>query len=107
MESVMMLAKQAAIAMAVTLGIALSASTTTIAFADPALPDAATQNDSTFQFHNGDLVHLRVGSPMMMITSIEGDQANCIWTDLNGQLQSGRFPIALFMAPITLPSDTE
>jgi hypothetical protein len=103
----MMLTKQAAIAVAVTLGIALSASTTTMALADPTLPNAATQSDSAFKFHEGDLVHLRVGSSLMMITSIEGDQAHCIWSDPNGQLQSGRFPIALFSAPITSPLEME
>jgi hypothetical protein len=29
----------------------------------------------------------------MTVVRIDGDQANCVWTDWNGQIDSGRFPV--------------
>ena len=29
----------------------------------------------------------------MTVVRIEGDQVNCVWTDWDGQFESGRFPI--------------
>jgi uncharacterized protein YodC (DUF2158 family) len=106
MESAMF-TRQAAIAAAVALGMALGVPSTTKALAEPALPEAATQGSATPQFQNGDLVHLRPGGPLMTITGIQGDQANCIWSEPDGRLRSGQFPVALLSAPITLPKDEE
>lgn len=102
-----MFTRQAAIAAAVALGMALGVPSTTKALAEPALPEAATQGSATPQFQNGDLVHLRPGGPLMTITGIQGDQANCIWSEPDGRLRSGQFPVALLSAPITLPKDEE
>lgn len=107
MESAMILTKQVPIAIALVLGIALSAPPTTTAIADPASPDNATQGDSASRFHNGDFVHLRSGGPLMTIISVQGDQVTCTWSDPDGQLLSERFPLALLAAPITLPSYAE
>jgi uncharacterized protein YodC (DUF2158 family) len=107
MESPMMLTKQTAIATVVTLGIALIAPTATTALADPALPDTAMQSDVTSQFHNGDLVHLRSGGPLMTVTGLQGDQVICTWNEGDGELRSGHFPVAMLAAPITLPNDAE
>jgi hypothetical protein len=30
----------------------------------------------------------------MTVIGIEGDQLNCVWTDLNGHIGSERFPVA-------------
>jgi uncharacterized protein YodC (DUF2158 family) len=104
MESAMTLKKQAAIALAVTLGISLSTPLATAALADPALPGTtATQSYAASQFHNGDLVHLRSGGPLMTITGIQGDQVTCSWSEWDGQLRSEHFPAAVLAGPITAP----
>jgi uncharacterized protein YodC (DUF2158 family) len=104
MESAMTLTKQAAVAITVTLGIALSAPLPTTALADPALPaTSATQSYAASQFHKGDLVHLRSGGPLMTVTSIQGDQVICTWSEWDGQLRSEHFPGAMLSAPITAP----
>jgi uncharacterized protein YodC (DUF2158 family) len=107
MESPMMLTKQATIATVMTLGIALIAPSATTALADPALPDTAMQSHVTSQFHNGDLVHLRSGGPLMTVTGIQGDQVTCTWNEGDGDLRSGHFPVAMLAAPIILPDDSE
>jgi uncharacterized protein YodC (DUF2158 family) len=43
----------------------------------------------------GDLVRLHSGGPLMTIERIEGDKANCYWTDVNGQPNDGMFPISV------------
>jgi uncharacterized protein YodC (DUF2158 family) len=107
MESAMTLTKQATIAIAVVLVTGLSAPPVTTALADPALPDSAIHSDSAFQFHNGDFVRLRTGGPLMTVTSVQGDQVFCAWSEPDGQLLSGRFPLTLLASPITLPSYAE
>jgi uncharacterized protein YodC (DUF2158 family) len=78
-----------------------------MALADPALPGTATQSSATSQFHNGGHVRLRSGGPLMTVTSIQGDQVMCAWSEPDGQLRSEHFPAALLAAPITAPLDVE
>jgi uncharacterized protein YodC (DUF2158 family) len=99
----MTLTKQAAVAIAVALGISLSAPLTTTALANPVLPDTATQSDAASQLHNGDLVHLRSGGPLMTVTSIQGDQVTCAWSEADGQIRTEHFPEAMLSDPITAP----
>ena len=96
----MMLTKQAAV-IAMTLGLSLSASLATTALANPALPATATQSYAMSQFHHGDHVRLRSGGPLMTVTSIQGDQVMCVWSEPDGRLRSEHIPAALLAAPIT------
>src|SRR3954447_12692334 len=99
MEPAMMLTKDRAIAAAVAIGMSVSAPFATTAFANPPLAMTAMQSDASPQFHNGDLVRLRMGGPLMTIRSLQSDQANCIWSEPDGELRSGQFPVALLTAP--------
>jgi uncharacterized protein YodC (DUF2158 family) len=103
MEFAMTLTKWAAVALAVTLGISLSAPSATTALADPALPAIATQSYAASHFHNGDHVRLRSGGPLMTVTSIQDDQVMCAWSEPDGQLRSEHIPATLLAAPITAP----
>jgi uncharacterized protein YodC (DUF2158 family) len=91
-------------AVAVTLGAALSLSSAIPAFAEPA-SNAAMQSASVSSLHTGDFVRMRAGGPLMTVTDIQGDQVNCAWTDWDGQPQSSRFSVALLQGPITAPAD--
>ena len=99
--------KQTAIAAAVAIGLAFGTPFTGTALAGSALPHTAQPSSPQAEFHNGDLVHLQLGSPLLTITGIQGDQATCVWVDPDGKLQSGQFPLALLTAPIPLPGDEE
>ena len=50
----------------------------------------------------GDLVRLRLGGPLMIVDEIQGDNANCFWTDFLGNLNSERFLVSVLQGPITL-----
>ncbi len=50
------------------------------------------QNQANPPLRSGDLVRLRSGGPLMTVIGIEGDQVNCVWTDLDGHIGSERFP---------------
>jgi uncharacterized protein YodC (DUF2158 family) len=98
------LTKPASIAMAVTLGIALGMPLSIPAFSDPALSNAAMQSPAPASvLHNGDLVRVRSGGPLMTVTAVQGDQVNCVWTDWDGQVKSESFPIAVLTVPVTGP----
>jgi uncharacterized protein YodC (DUF2158 family) len=84
---------QASVAIAVTLGVTLGM-TLSPAFSAPAPSNTAIQNTAAPSLRSGDLVRLRSGGPLMTVTGIEGDQVNCVWTDLDGHIGSERFPIA-------------
>jgi uncharacterized protein YodC (DUF2158 family) len=48
------------------------------------------------QLHQGDLVRLRSGGPLMTVNGIKGDQVECVWTDSgNGQPDDATFPAQL------------
>jgi uncharacterized protein YodC (DUF2158 family) len=82
-------AKHASIAIAVTLAISMPLSP---AFSAPAPSNIAMQNQANPPLRSGDLVRLRSGGPLMTVIGIEGDQVNCVWTDLDGHIGSERFP---------------
>jgi uncharacterized protein YodC (DUF2158 family) len=83
-------AKQVLIAIAGTfvLGMPLSP-----ALSAPAASNTAMQNQPAPALRSGNLVRLRSGGPLMTVVRIEGDQVNCVWTDWDGQFESGDFPI--------------
>jgi uncharacterized protein YodC (DUF2158 family) len=94
--------KQISIAIAVTLGIALSIPLSIPAFSESPPVDTAMQSAVLPPLRTGDLVRVRSGGPLMTITSVQGDQVNCSWTDwFTGRLESESFPIAVLGAPIT------
>jgi uncharacterized protein YodC (DUF2158 family) len=81
--------KRVSIAIAVMLALSMPLSP---AFSAPAQSNTAVQNEAPF-LRSGNLVRLRSGGPLMTVVRIDGDQANCVWTDWNGQIDSGRFPV--------------
>src|SRR3979409_1861410 len=85
--------KQVSVATAVTLGIALSLPLSAPAFSASAPSNTATQNRAAPSLRSGNLVRLPSGGPLMTVFGFEGDQVNCIWTDWEGQVASGSFPI--------------
>jgi len=97
--------KPASMAIAVVLGITLSASLAMPAFSGSADSTAALQSRTAYPFHNGDLVRLRSGGPLMTVTEVHGNEVNCSWADWDGQLRSGSFPIASLGPPLTLPPE--
>ena len=82
--------KQTSIAVAVTFALSMPLSP---AFSGSAPSNTATQNQIAPSLRSGSLVRLRSGGPLMTVVRIEGDQVNCVWTDWDGQFESGRFPI--------------
>jgi uncharacterized protein YodC (DUF2158 family) len=44
------------------------------------------------QLHQGDLVRLRSGGPLMTVDAIKGDQVECVWTGENGETDDATFP---------------
>ena len=97
--------RPASIAIAVMLGIALNVHLAIPAFADSAPSKAAMQSRTGSPLHNGDLVRVRSGGPLMTVTDVQGDQVNCSWTDWNGELKSESFPIAVLSVPVTVPPE--
>jgi uncharacterized protein YodC (DUF2158 family) len=77
-----------AIALTLVLGMPLSP-----ALCASAPPNTATQNQATLALRSGNLVRLRSGGPLMTVVRVDGDQVNCVWTDWDGQFESGNFPI--------------
>jgi uncharacterized protein YodC (DUF2158 family) len=51
-----------------------------------------TQNQAAPAFRSGALVRLRSGGPLMTVRNIKGDQVDCFWTDVNGQINADSFP---------------
>ena len=85
--------RPSSIAIAVMLGIGVNVYLAIPAFSASPPSQAATQSRSASPLQNGDLVRVRSGGPLMTVVRIEGDQANCVWTDWDGQFESGSFPI--------------
>lgn len=57
------------------------------------IADLSTSQTIAPQLHQGDLVRLRSGGPLMTVNSTKGDQIECVWTDLdNGQTSDATFP---------------
>jgi uncharacterized protein YodC (DUF2158 family) len=52
-----------------------------------------TQKQAAPAFGSGNLVRLRSGGPLMTVKGIKGDQVNCFWTDVNGQINADSFPV--------------
>jgi uncharacterized protein YodC (DUF2158 family) len=52
-----------------------------------------TQNQAAPAFRNGNLVRLRSGGPLMTVKGIKGDQVDCFWTDMSGQINADSFPV--------------
>jgi uncharacterized protein YodC (DUF2158 family) len=71
------------------------------ALADADTPKPATQSFAAAPLHSGDLV--RSGGPLMTVTSVQGDEVNCSWTDWDGRLESQIFSIGALSLPLTMP----
>jgi uncharacterized protein YodC (DUF2158 family) len=97
--------KRVSMAMAVVLGVALSAPLPIPAFSAPAPSNSGMQKQAAPPLRSGDLVRVRSGGPLMTVTAIQGDQANCSWAEGDGQLKSESFPIALLGEPVTVPPE--
>jgi len=80
--------KQASIAIVLVLSMPLAP-----AFSASAPSNAAIQNQAAPALRSGNLVRLRSGGPLMTVKGIKGDQADCFWTDWNGQISTDSFPI--------------
>ena len=52
-----------------------------------------TQNQNASAFRSGNLVRLRSGGPLMTVKDVKGDQVDCFWTDVNGQINADSFPV--------------
>jgi uncharacterized protein YodC (DUF2158 family) len=52
-----------------------------------------TQNQAAPPFRSGNLVRLRSGGPLMTVKDFKGDQVDCLWTDVNGQINADSFPV--------------
>jgi uncharacterized protein YodC (DUF2158 family) len=98
-----MLTKRSSILIAATLGVALSTSLPFAALADTDAPKPAAQSLAAALLRAGDLVRVRSGGPLMTVTSIQGDQVNCSWTDWDGRLESQTFPVGALNLPLTMP----
>ena len=58
--------------------------------------DSSSKETIASQLHQGDLVRLRSGGPLMTVNGIKGDQVDCVWTDSNnGQPDDATFPVDL------------
>ena len=51
------------------------------------------QNQAAPAFRSGNLVRLRSGGPLMTVKDVKGDQVDCFWTDVNGQINADSFPV--------------
>lgn len=51
------------------------------------------QNQAAPAFRNGNLVRLRSGGPLMTVKDVKGDQVDCFWTDVNGEINADSFPV--------------
>jgi uncharacterized protein YodC (DUF2158 family) len=80
-------------AVALTLAVGLSMPSSIPAFSEPAPSVTAMQNQAAASFQRGELVRLRSGGPVMTVSSVNGDQVDCYWTDSSGQPSADKFPI--------------
>src|SRR4030088_1737561 len=93
----------AAVAVQATLWVALSSPWAALADAAPA--KTATQSQTTPRLHEGDLVRLRSGGPVLTVKSVSDNWVICTWFDDYGELQSTAFPIAMIAGPLTPSPD--
>ena len=70
-----------------------STKTTGIALAASSPAPSNKQNQAAPAFRSGNLVRLRSGGPLMTVKDINGDQVDCFWTDVNGQINADSFPV--------------
>jgi uncharacterized protein YodC (DUF2158 family) len=71
----------------------VSTKTVGMAPASSASAPTNTQNQAAPAFRSGNLVRLRSGGPLMTVKGIKGDQVDCFWTDVNGQINADSFPV--------------
>jgi uncharacterized protein YodC (DUF2158 family) len=71
----------------------VSTKTVGTAPASSASAPSNTQNQAAPALRSGNLVRLRSGGPLMTVKGIKGDQVNCFWTDVNGQINADSFPV--------------
>ena len=71
----------------------VSTKTVGMAPASSASAPSNTQNQAAPAFRSGNLVRLRSGGPLMTVKGIKGDQVDCFWTDVNGQINADSFPM--------------
>jgi uncharacterized protein YodC (DUF2158 family) len=71
----------------------VSTKTVGMAPASSASAPSNTQNQAAPAFRSGNLVRLRSGGPLMTVKGIKGDQVDCFWTDVNGQINADSFPV--------------
>ena len=93
--------KQVSVAIAVTLGVTLSMPLSP-AFSASAPSNTAMQTQAATPLRSGALVRLRSGGPLMTVIGIEGDQVNCVWTDLDGHIGSERLPIEALQVEVSV-----
>jgi uncharacterized protein YodC (DUF2158 family) len=72
---------------------AVSTKTVGMAPASSASAPSNTQNQAAPALRSGNLVRLRSGGPLMTVKGIKGDQVDCFWTDVNGQINADSFPM--------------
>ena len=82
--------KQVSISIAVTLALGMPLSPV---FSASAPSNTAMQNLAAPALRSGNLVRLRSGGPLMTVKGIKGDQVDCFWTDVNGQVNADSFPV--------------
>jgi uncharacterized protein YodC (DUF2158 family) len=98
--------KQLSVAIAVALGLVLAAPLSAPAFAAVPQPRTTAQDPAATSLRSGDLVRVRSGGPLMTVTSVQGDQVKCSWTDwVSGELKSETFPVAVLGPELTTPPD--
>jgi uncharacterized protein YodC (DUF2158 family) len=71
----------------------ISTKTVGMAPASSASAPSNTQNQAAPAFRSGNLVRLRSGGPLMTVKGVKGDQVDCFWTDVNGQINADSFPV--------------